>query len=219
MVPSSPKGPCSRGKTTSTCPASEAAHPPEVEPSAAHVVLPLSDAGTARSPSSRRVSRLRSSVRSTSSSRCCTARSARTARSRACSSSPTCRYVGAGVSPRAVGMDKHLMKLVLAGAGLPVGPYAVITAARLAARPGRRRRRSPPSACPLFVKPARGRLEHRHHQGRRPRRPRRAIEAARAHDPKVARRGRRSSAARSSAACSRASTATRREAACSARSW
>jgi D-alanine-D-alanine ligase len=36
------------------------------------------------------------------------------------------RYVGAGVLASAVGMDKHYMKLVFAGHGLPVGPYVVV---------------------------------------------------------------------------------------------
>ena len=36
------------------------------------------------------------------------------------------RYVGAGVLASAVGMDKHMMKLVLAGHGLPVGPFVVV---------------------------------------------------------------------------------------------
>ncbi len=36
------------------------------------------------------------------------------------------RYVGCGVLASAVGMDKHYMKLVFAGHGLPVGPYVVI---------------------------------------------------------------------------------------------
>ncbi|MCH8626903.1 D-alanine--D-alanine ligase [Arsenicicoccus piscis] len=37
------------------------------------------------------------------------------------------RYVGSGVLASAAGMDKHYMKLVLAGHGLPIGPYVVIT--------------------------------------------------------------------------------------------
>ena len=37
------------------------------------------------------------------------------------------RYVGSGVFASAAGMDKHYMKVLFAGAGLPVGPYAVIT--------------------------------------------------------------------------------------------
>src|SRR3954471_17184896 len=36
------------------------------------------------------------------------------------------RYVGAGVLASAVGMDKHYMKVVFMGHGLPVGPYVVI---------------------------------------------------------------------------------------------
>ena len=40
------------------------------------------------------------------------------------------RYVGAGVLASAVGMDKHYMKLVLAGCGLPVGPFVPITPAQ-----------------------------------------------------------------------------------------
>ncbi|SDS35782.1 D-alanine--D-alanine ligase [Paraoerskovia marina] len=65
------------------------------------------------------------------------------------------RYVGAGVLASAVGMDKHFMKLVLAGSDLPVGPYVVI-------RPGEWER-SPQTwtdtvaglGLPVFVKPAR----------------------------------------------------------------
>jgi D-alanine-D-alanine ligase len=66
------------------------------------------------------------------------------------------RYVGSGVLASAVGMDKHYMKLVLAGAGLPVAPFVVILP---------REWETDPDACaesvqalgyPVFVKPARG---------------------------------------------------------------
>jgi D-alanine-D-alanine ligase len=66
------------------------------------------------------------------------------------------RYVGAGVLASAVGMDKHYMKLVLAGCGLPIGPFVPITPAQW---------RRDKTACleaiaalhyPIFVKPARG---------------------------------------------------------------
>ncbi|MFT4166509.1 MAG: D-alanine--D-alanine ligase family protein [Microlunatus sp.] len=66
------------------------------------------------------------------------------------------RYVGAGVLASAVGMDKTYMKVVLAAAGLPVGPFVTILP-----REWSRDR----SACleavaalhrPLYVKPARG---------------------------------------------------------------
>ena len=66
------------------------------------------------------------------------------------------RYVGAGVLASAVGMDKIYMKLVLAAAGLPVGPFVPVLP-----RDWARDR----AACleavaalhrPLYVKPARG---------------------------------------------------------------
>ncbi|NCT90594.1 D-alanine--D-alanine ligase [Cellulomonas sp. APG4] len=65
------------------------------------------------------------------------------------------RYVGAGVLASAVGMDKHYMKLVLAGQGIPVAPYTVL-------RPGAWERDPAPWTAavealglPVFVKPAR----------------------------------------------------------------
>ena len=65
------------------------------------------------------------------------------------------RYVGSGVTASAVMMDKHMMKVVFQAAGLPVGPYVVIT--------DRQWRRDPEAALdavgaldyPVFVKPAR----------------------------------------------------------------
>jgi D-alanine-D-alanine ligase len=65
------------------------------------------------------------------------------------------RYVGSGVLASALGMDKHFMKLVLAGHGLPIGPYAVI---RPGDWPDRRdvvRQTVETLGLPLFVKPAR----------------------------------------------------------------
>ncbi|QAY71570.1 D-alanine--D-alanine ligase family protein [Xylanimonas protaetiae] len=64
-------------------------------------------------------------------------------------------YVGAGVLASAVGMDKHFMKLVLEGQGLPVGPYTVILP-----RDWETRREEAVAAVerlglPVFVKPAR----------------------------------------------------------------
>ncbi|WP_125777550.1 D-alanine--D-alanine ligase family protein [Antribacter gilvus] len=94
-------------------------------------------------------------------------------------------YVGAGVLASAVGMDKHFMKLVLAGQGLPVGPYAVI-------RPGEWDTRR--DVCvqtvetlglPLFVKPARAGsslgISRVDDLADLPA----AVEEARRHDPKV----------------------------------
>jgi D-alanine-D-alanine ligase len=94
-------------------------------------------------------------------------------------------YVGAGVLASAVGMDKHFMKLVLAGEGLAVGPYTVI-------RPGdwERDREAAlaavkPLGLPVFVKPARAgsslgitRVDDLADLPA-------AVEEARRHDPKV----------------------------------
>ncbi len=65
------------------------------------------------------------------------------------------RYVGSGVLASAVGMDKHFMKVVLAGQGIPVGPFVTVL-------PGQWQRDRAgvlaalePLGLPLFVKPAR----------------------------------------------------------------
>ena len=96
------------------------------------------------------------------------------------------RYVGSGVLASAVMMDKHYMKLVFTGHGLPVGPFVVISRPAVAAGPGgghgRRglaRLAGLRQACPR-------RVEHGHHQGHRAATGlQAAIEAAREHDPKV----------------------------------
>jgi D-alanine-D-alanine ligase len=95
------------------------------------------------------------------------------------------RYVGSGVLASAAGMDKHYMKLVFAGHGLPVGPYAVITD-----RAWRTDRSAAMDACaglhyPLFVKPARAGSSMGITRVDDPADLEAAIEAAREHDPKV----------------------------------
>jgi D-alanine-D-alanine ligase len=95
------------------------------------------------------------------------------------------RYVGAGVLASAVGMDKHYMKVVFAGHGLPVGPYAVITD-----RAWRTDRVAAMDACaglayPLFVKPARAGSSMGITKVDHPDDLEAAIETAREHDPKV----------------------------------
>ncbi|MEP7089759.1 MAG: D-alanine--D-alanine ligase family protein [Nocardioidaceae bacterium] len=95
------------------------------------------------------------------------------------------RYVGAGVLASAVGMDKHYMKIILQAHGLPVLPYAVVTA---------RAWESDRAACietvdslgyPVFVKPARGGssigISKVHDRDGLVN----AVEAAQEHDPKV----------------------------------
>ncbi|WP_375431944.1 D-alanine--D-alanine ligase family protein [uncultured Friedmanniella sp.] len=66
------------------------------------------------------------------------------------------RYVGAGVLASAVGMDKHVMKLVLSASGLPVGPFVPIPAAAWARDPDACLEAVAALGLPVFVKPARG---------------------------------------------------------------
>jgi D-alanine-D-alanine ligase len=66
------------------------------------------------------------------------------------------RYVGAGVLASAVGMDKHVMKLVLSASGLPVGPFVPISAAAWARDRAACLEAVAALDLPLFVKPARG---------------------------------------------------------------
>ena len=97
------------------------------------------------------------------------------------------RYVGAGVFASAAGMDKEYMKLLMSARGLPVGRYVVVRDRDWRAVAERKRILDEIAELgwPVFVKPARGgssigitrvsgfdELED-------------AIEAARAHDPKV----------------------------------
>jgi D-alanine-D-alanine ligase len=98
------------------------------------------------------------------------------------------RYAGAGVFASAAGMDKEYMKLIMSARGLPVGRHVVVRDRDWSGGLGERKRVLDEIAelgWPLFVKPARGGssvgitrvggaadLEG-------------AIEAARAHDPKV----------------------------------
>jgi len=65
------------------------------------------------------------------------------------------RYVGAGVLASAVGMDKHFMKLVLAGQGLPVGPFTVIAPGEWDRDEQGATARVADLGLPVFVKPAR----------------------------------------------------------------
>ena len=95
-------------------------------------------------------------------------------------------YVGAGVLASAVGMDKHYMKLVFTGHGLPVGPYVVVKPREWEQDPsGVVDRVQGQLKFPVFVKPARAgsslgvtRVDDLTGLGD-------AIEEARVHDPKV----------------------------------
>lgn len=95
------------------------------------------------------------------------------------------RYVGSGVLASAVGMDKHYMKVVLAGHGLPVGPYTVITPRLWRTDRARALDAVASLGLPVFVKPARAgsslgitRVDRREDVAA-------AVEAAQQHDPKV----------------------------------
>ncbi|MGQ0844528.1 MAG: D-alanine--D-alanine ligase family protein [Sporichthyaceae bacterium] len=65
-------------------------------------------------------------------------------------------YVGSGVLSSAVSMDKHYMKIALLGAGLPVGPYVVISDHQWRSDPAAARTSVERLGLPVFVKPARG---------------------------------------------------------------
>jgi D-alanine-D-alanine ligase len=95
------------------------------------------------------------------------------------------RYVGAGVLSSALSMDKHYMKLVLAGSGLPVGPYTVILPTGWEREREAAREAVAALGYPVFVKPARagssiGISKVTDAPGLDA-----AVETARAHDPKV----------------------------------
>ena len=94
-------------------------------------------------------------------------------------------YVGSGVLASAVGMDKHYMKVVLAGHGLPIGPYTVITPRQWRTDHTAALDAATALGFPVFVKPARGgsslgitKVEHERDLVA-------AVEEAQRHDPKV----------------------------------
>jgi D-alanine-D-alanine ligase len=95
------------------------------------------------------------------------------------------RYVGSGVFASAAGMDKHYMKVVFAGAGLPVGPYAVITDAQWRRDPAAAMDAVGALSYPVFVKPARAGSSMGITKVSAPHQLEGAIEAARLHDRKV----------------------------------
>ncbi|WP_245630464.1 D-alanine--D-alanine ligase family protein [Granulicoccus phenolivorans] len=66
------------------------------------------------------------------------------------------RYVGAGVTASAVGMDKIVMKQVIQDSGLPVGPWTAVLPRQWAEQPDACRARIADLGYPVYVKPARG---------------------------------------------------------------
>lgn len=94
-------------------------------------------------------------------------------------------YVGSGVLASAVGMDKHYMKMILAGAGLPVGAYTVITDRQWRTAAQQAAARVAQLGWPVFVKPCRAGSSIGITKVDRPEDLVGAVEAARVHDPKV----------------------------------
>lgn len=94
-------------------------------------------------------------------------------------------YVGSGVLASAVAMDKGYMKSLLAGAGLPVGPWVVVTDSewRTDARAALDRISS--LGMPVFVKPARAGSSMGITKVSDPSELADAIEHARTFDPRV----------------------------------
>jgi D-alanine-D-alanine ligase len=94
-------------------------------------------------------------------------------------------YVGAGVLASAAAMDKHYMKMVLAGSGLPDVPHVVVRPREWQTDPAAVRESVASLGFPVFVKPARGGssigISKVHDIGELDA----AIERARESDPKV----------------------------------
>jgi D-alanine-D-alanine ligase len=94
-------------------------------------------------------------------------------------------YVGSGVFASAAAMDKHYMKMVFTGSGLPDVPHVVVRSREWEADPSAVRESVHSLGYPVFVKPARGGssigISKVHNAGELDA----AIELARASDPKV----------------------------------
>jgi D-alanine-D-alanine ligase len=95
------------------------------------------------------------------------------------------RYVGSGVLASAASMDKHYMKLVLAGAGIPVGPHVVVGRRRWERHPDDVREDVEELGWPVFVKPARAGSSLGITKAGGPAELDAAVAEARRHDPKV----------------------------------
>jgi D-alanine-D-alanine ligase len=95
------------------------------------------------------------------------------------------RYVGSGVLASAASMDKHYMKMVLDGAGIPIGPHVVVDRRRWERHPDEVRADVEELGWPVFVKPARAGSSLGITKVKTPADLDAAIEEARRHDPKV----------------------------------
>ena len=94
-------------------------------------------------------------------------------------------YVGSGVFASAAAMDKGHMKTLLQGAGLPVGPYAVVTPRAWDTDKAAVRETVAALGYPVFVKPARAGSSVGITKVHGPDELDDAVEVARSHDPRV----------------------------------
>jgi D-alanine-D-alanine ligase len=94
-------------------------------------------------------------------------------------------YVGSGVFASAAAMDKGHMKALLKAAGLPVGPYAVVTPREWATDKAAVRETVAALGYPVFVKPARAGSSVGITKVHGPDELDAAVEEARRHDPRV----------------------------------
>ncbi|NED97004.1 D-alanine--D-alanine ligase [Phytoactinopolyspora alkaliphila] len=95
------------------------------------------------------------------------------------------RYVGSGVLASAVGMDKHVMKVLLAGAGLPVAKHVLVEPGPWEPQRERVSRLVAELGWPVFAKPARAGSSMGVAKVEGPGDLEAAVLAAREHDPKV----------------------------------
>jgi D-alanine-D-alanine ligase len=95
------------------------------------------------------------------------------------------RYVGSGVLASAAGMDKHVMKLLLAAQGIPVGQHLLVTARRWERDPESVRADVEELGYPVYVKPSRAGSSLGITRVKGPADLDAAVEAARRHDPRI----------------------------------
>ncbi len=95
------------------------------------------------------------------------------------------RYVGSGVLASAAGMDKHVMKLLLAAQGVPVGDHLLVTARRWERDPDGVRSDVEELGYPVYVKPSRAGSSLGITRVKGPADLDAAVEAARRHDPRI----------------------------------
>jgi D-alanine-D-alanine ligase len=95
------------------------------------------------------------------------------------------RYVGSGVLASAVGMDKHVMKLLLSAQGIPVGDHLLVTARRWERDAEGVRADVEELGYPVYVKPSRAGSSLGITRVKGPADLDAAIEEARRHDPRI----------------------------------